>query len=131
MTMAVPEKAPPDEFMPIRSAFDILKQGAATAAHALVDIAAHGKSEMARMYAAQAVLDRVGLPAKVDIGVTAVHLHGQGGVAEAGSAAVTVAERLRLLRQQQQQQQLTLTEDGVVVQFPGGGGGGGDDDNAE
>lgn len=45
----------------IQTAWKILAGGAPVAAAALVDIAEHGKSEIARVQASQAVLDRVGL----------------------------------------------------------------------
>lgn len=45
----------------IQTAWKILAGGAPVAAAALVDIAEHGKSEVARVQAATAVLDRVGL----------------------------------------------------------------------
>jgi hypothetical protein len=45
----------------IQTAWKILAGGAPVAAAALVDIAEHGKSELARVQASQAVLDRVGL----------------------------------------------------------------------
>jgi hypothetical protein len=45
----------------IKTAWKILAGGAPIAAAALVDIAEHGKSEVARVQASQAVLDRVGL----------------------------------------------------------------------
>jgi hypothetical protein len=48
----------PDE---IQTAWKILAGGAPVAAAALVDIAENGKSEIARVQASQAVLDRVGL----------------------------------------------------------------------
>jgi hypothetical protein len=48
----------PDE---IQTAWKLLAGGAPTAAAALVDIAEHGKSELARVQASTAILDRVGL----------------------------------------------------------------------
>jgi hypothetical protein len=45
----------------IQTAWKILAGGAPIAAAALVDIADHGKSEVARVQASQAILDRVGL----------------------------------------------------------------------
>jgi len=45
----------------IQSAWGILAKGSPAAATALVDIAENGKSEVARVQAATAVLDRVGL----------------------------------------------------------------------
>lgn len=51
----------------VRSAWMILANGAPKAADALVDIAENGKSEMARVLAANAVLDRVGIPARQEI----------------------------------------------------------------
>ena len=49
------------EISSVRSAWSILAHGAPTAADALVTIAGHGKSEIARVQASQAILDRVGL----------------------------------------------------------------------
>ena len=48
----------PDE---VRTAWALLAGGAPTAANALVQIAAEGKSELARVQASNAILDRVGL----------------------------------------------------------------------
>lgn len=45
----------------IQTAWKLLAGGAPTAAAALVDIAEHGKSELARVQASTAILDRVGL----------------------------------------------------------------------
>jgi hypothetical protein len=45
----------------IRTAWQLLAAGAPTAANALIDIADHGKSEVARVQASTAILDRVGL----------------------------------------------------------------------
>lgn len=45
----------------VRNAWSILAHGAPTAADALVAIAENGKSEIARVQASQAILDRVGL----------------------------------------------------------------------
>lgn len=57
----VPKGDNSPEINSVRSAWKILAHGAPTAAEALVDIAENGKSEMARVLASQAVLDRVGL----------------------------------------------------------------------
>jgi hypothetical protein len=53
-----PHEGGPDD---VQTAWRILAGGAPTAAAALVDIADHGKSELARVQASQAILDRVGL----------------------------------------------------------------------
>lgn len=53
----VKQGGPPE----IQTAWKILAGGAPVAAAALVDIAENGKSELARVQASQAVLDRVGL----------------------------------------------------------------------
>jgi hypothetical protein len=45
----------------IQTAWKLLAGGAPTAANALVHIAEHGKSELARVQASTAILDRVGL----------------------------------------------------------------------
>lgn len=59
MAGSIPAKqGGPDD---IQTAWKILAGGAPVAAAALVDIAEHGKSEVARVQAATAVLDRVGL----------------------------------------------------------------------
>jgi hypothetical protein len=56
-------KAPPKKGGPpdIQDAWRVLAGGAPVAAAALVDIAEHGKSEVARVQASTAILDRVGL----------------------------------------------------------------------
>jgi hypothetical protein len=54
----VAKQGGPDD---IQTAWKILAGGAPTAAAALVHIAAEGKSEVARVQAATAILDRVGL----------------------------------------------------------------------
>lgn len=103
----------------VRDAFNILAAGASGVAESLLDVAKNGKSEMARMYAAQAVLDRIGLPARVDVGLTATHLVGVVPTGT-GAAVDTVKTRLAQLRQQQMQAEIEtdVDEDGVVVQFP-------------
>lgn len=123
----LPEKADQtsNEYEPIKRAFDVLKDGAEAVSKSLVDIAVNGKSEMARMYAAQAVLDRIGLPAKVDVGVTAVHLHGGVVGGPTGTAVDAVANRLKMLGEQHRQMlgQGGDADDeieGVVLRFPGG-----------
>lgn len=127
----LPEKADhaSNEYEPIKRAFDVLKDGAEEVSKSLVDIAVNGKSEMARMYAAQAVLDRIGLPAKVDVGVTAVHLHGGIDGGPAGTAVDAVANRLKMLGEQHRQilgqdagadGERAPEREGVVLRFPGG-----------
>ena len=115
----------------VREAFHTLAKGAPEVAKALVDVAVNGKSEIAKVTAGVAVFDRIGLPAKVDIGLTATHL--VGVVDTPGTQTVdTVRARLAQLRAQQlaaqQPQQSELgapegdansTEDGgVVLHFP-------------
>lgn len=128
----LPEKADhaSNEYEPIKRAFDVLKDGAEEVSKSLVDIAVNGKSEMARMYAAQAVLDRIGLPAKVDVGVTAVHLHGGIDGGPTGTAVDAVANRLKMLGEQHRQilgqdgqdagAERAPDGEGVILRFPGG-----------
>ena len=83
----------------VRSAFEILAEGAPAVAQSLVKLATEGKSEYVRVQAAQAVLSRIGLAEKVDVGITAVHL--VGGVDEVvtgPSAAEVLQMRLSDLR---------------------------------
>jgi hypothetical protein len=53
----------------LRTALGILCGSAPEVAQSLVNLSLNAKSEMARLYAAQAVLDRVGIAPRVDIGV--------------------------------------------------------------
>ena len=103
-----------DPYASVKSAFSILAKGAPDVAQSLLDIATKGKSEMARMYAAQAVLDRIGLPAKVDVGVTSVTFSGGSVGPDPDLAVNTIAKRLAALREQRE-----LTIKGNVIEFPG------------
>ncbi|MGV1079753.1 MAG: hypothetical protein ACOYD1_07855 [Candidatus Nanopelagicales bacterium] len=105
-----------DPLESVRNAFLILAEGAGPVAASLIEIAVNGKSEMARMYAATAVLDRVGLPAKVNVGVTATHLVGVVNGPDVNSAVEMVQARLQLLRTQAEAS--NMIEGGVVIPFP-------------
>lgn len=100
----------------VKSAFEIMAAGAPAMAESLVNLGTKAKSEMVRMMAATAVMDRIGLPGKVDVGITAVHLHG-GEVEQREDPAVVVAKRLELLQQYHQQQAASVIE-GEVIPFP-------------
>lgn len=82
----------------VREAFSILASGAPDVARSLVDLATGAKSELVRVQAATAVLSRVGLPEKVDVGITATHLVGDLDTNISGTAAEMVRARLRLLQ---------------------------------
>lgn len=94
----VAEGGPPD----IQTAWRILAGGAPVAAAALVDIAENGKSELARVQASNAVLDRVGLATPKER--PSVHFavipaeYGQAGIgAQQLSPAEVVRSRLKKL----------------------------------
>ena len=94
----------------VRSAFEILVKGAPDVAQSLLDLATSAKSEYVRVQAAQAILSRIGLPEKVDVGITAVHLVGDASVGSTGmSAADLVKERLKVLHAVP-----NLDDDGIV-----------------
>lgn len=98
----------------VKSAFEIMAAGAPAMAESLVNLGSKAKSEMVRMMAATAVMDRIGLPGKVDVGITAVHLHG-GEVEQREDPAVVVAKRLKLLQQYHEQSNVI---EGEVLPFP-------------
>lgn len=110
----VPAERQPHDY--VRSAFEIMAEGAPAMAESLVNLGKNAKSEMVRMMAATAVFDRVGLPGKVDVGITSVHL--QGGLVDTGGKdpAEIVAQRLRLLEEHRANANVI---EGEVVQFPG------------
>lgn len=56
----------------IQQAWRRLAGGAETAAQALIDIAQYGESELARVQASQAILNRVGLQTNTDINVRVI-----------------------------------------------------------
>ena len=105
----------------VRSAFEILVTGAPEVAQSLLDLATSGKSEYVRVQAAQAILSRIGLPEKVDVGITAIHLIGNGNEGIAGpSSADVLRTRLSELRQAALD---ANTIDGEVVEGESEGGG--------
>lgn len=77
----------------IRSAWAILAGGSPIAAQALVDIAAHGKSEMARVLASNAVLDRVGIAPKQEMTFRVIPT-GDDGITQQLSPAQVIRNRL-------------------------------------
>lgn len=56
----------------IQTAWQLLAGGAPKAAKALIAIASHGKSEIARVQASSAILDRVGLIGKPEVQIAVV-----------------------------------------------------------
>lgn len=81
----------------IRQAWMILAGGAPAVAQSLVDISVHGKSEIARVQASVAVLSRVGLPERVDVGVRVLPDFGEDEELASVSAAELVRSRLEAL----------------------------------
>lgn len=85
----------------IQRAWRILAAGAPKMAAALIDIAENGQSEYARVTAAMAVLDRIGLGAQLEVGITSTQLL---GVSTEGESQIRPADavraRLRLLKAQ-------------------------------
>lgn len=80
----------------VRDAWRLLAGGAPVAATALIDIAEHGKSEVARVQASMAILDRVGLapPKEVTFRVQPT----ESGETQQLSPAEIVRNRLDQLR---------------------------------
>lgn len=111
MTHVPAEKPQPHEY--VRSAFEIMAEGAPALAQSLVQLGTSAKSEMVRMMAATAAMDRIGLPGKVDVGITAVHLQGGTVDTHGKDPAEIVAQRLKLLEQHRNS---VIT--GELVQFP-------------
>lgn len=99
----------------IQTAWKILAGGAPVAAAALVDIAEHGKSEIARVQASQAVLDRVGLATPKERPQVTFHVipkeFGEVGI---GAQQLSPAEVIRS----------RLTKLGVAMKGLGAGDGG-------
>ena len=92
--VAVPRKqGGPDD---VRDAWRLLAGGAPVAATALIDIAEHGKSEIARVQASTAILDRVGLAPPKEV-TFRVQPH-EGGETQQLSPAEIVRNRLQELR---------------------------------
>lgn len=87
----------PDPQASLRSTFQTLAAGGPQVAEALLHIAVHGKSEVARVQAAIAVLDRIGLPSRVDVGIHVADLLPAPAAADSGAVDV-VRQRLSLLR---------------------------------
>lgn len=84
----------------VRSAFTILAQGAPQVAESLLKVATEGKSEKARVDASIAIMDRIGMHPRVDIGITGTHLIGVVEDDAPKVAVDTVRARLALLREQ-------------------------------
>ena len=100
MTMPVPAGPESDLHASIRKAFAIMAKGAPDVAESMLKIATEGKSEIARVQAAQVIFDRIGLHGRMDVGVTATTLFGVVDTANGGEAVNTVKKRLESLRQQ-------------------------------
>lgn len=92
-------KGGPEE---IQDAWRILAGGAPTAAAALVDIATYGKSEVARVQASTAILDRVGLATpkeRPDVYFTVVPKEfGEHNLTQQLSPAEVIRKRLKDLK---------------------------------
>lgn len=120
MTNTQPEFSSSNDLDYIREAFRILVQGAPKVAESLLHVAVHGKSELARVQAGTTVFDRIGMHAKLDIGLSAATLFtGTEGPVATG-AVDTVKARLAQLRAQQIRAEIEEGTDptGVVLQFP-------------
>lgn len=106
-TVQVPDAMNPDFGGPthIQEAWRRLAGGAPAAVRALLDVAENSESDTARVMAAKAVLDRVGLGAAPEIVVATVP--SEFDRAAAGSEhtppSVTVARRLQQLREASRQ----------------------------
>lgn len=123
MTAELQHEEPNQGVNYVRDAWNILAEGAPNVAASLVNVAVNGRSEVARVAAAQAVLDRVGLPAKVDVGITATHLVGIVADTSGASQSPKVIERLAQIRAAQLAAAADHaakgdTTDAVIVQFP-------------
>lgn len=83
----------------IKDAWAIMAGGAPKMVKVLIGIAIHGKSEVARVQAAMAVLDRVGLAGKPDIAINVLpdNVMAQVGAVDAADAGAMVRARLEIL----------------------------------
>lgn len=95
----------------IQQAWQTLAGGAPTAARALIHIARHGKSEVARVQAAQAILDRVGLATRPDTVVQVIPSQFVETTDIGPSPVDQIRERLAVLAQAGNQ-----TVEGTVIQ---------------
>ena len=94
-----PESAVKGSPADIQDAWRILAGGAPTAAAALVDIATYGKSEVARVQASTAILDRVGLAPPKEIHFRVVPQDAEAeGIAHQLSPAEVIRKRLQDLK---------------------------------
>jgi hypothetical protein len=97
MTAPLPKKhgGPED----VQTAWKILAGGAPVAAAALVDVAENGKSEVARVQAASAVLDRVGLATPKEVHFRVVPAEAEEfGIDQKLSPAQVIRARLKELQ---------------------------------
>lgn len=83
----------------VRSAFEILANGAPAAAQSLVDLASGAKSEYVRVQAASTILSRVGLGEKVDVGISPSSLLQPESSGAGPTAAQILHERMAALRE--------------------------------
>ncbi|HEX8321578.1 hypothetical protein [Longimicrobium sp.] len=99
--MAEPSKSPAVQGGPehIQTAWKVLAGGAPVAASALVDIAENGKSEVARVQAATAILDRVGLAPPKEVHFRVVPQEAEDyGLTTQLSPAEVIRKRLKDLK---------------------------------
>jgi len=91
--MPTGHKGGPDD---VRTAWQLLAGGAPAAANALIDIAENGKSEVARVQASTAILDRVGLAPPKEV-TFRVQPENEGGTTQKLPPAEVVRNRLKEL----------------------------------
>lgn len=95
---------PRGDITSIKDAWAIMAGGAPNMVKVLINIAMYGKSEVARVQAAMAVLDRVGLAGKPDIAINVLpdNVMAQVGAVDAADAGAMVRARLQILHKSAQ-----------------------------
>lgn len=106
----------------VQTAWQLLAGGAPKAAKALIAIASHGKSELARVQASAAILDRVGLGPKPETVIQIIPQQFlEQGLSSPESLVDTVRKRLAVLAAPADLSPLDIILEGEVV---------GDDDDS-
>lgn len=103
----------------VQEAFRILAGGSVNAAIALLDVIDHSESDGARVQAAQALLDRVGLSARQQLSVThsiPVEFRDPMNAGEAQDPSIVIARRLMELGAPRKEDFAApdMEEDGIV-----------------
>lgn len=98
----------------IQNAFRRLAGGAEAAAKALIDIAENSESDLARVQASQAILNRVGLQTSTDLNIRVLPSeYDQAGPTDSHTSPAEVIQQ-RLLQLRASAEEPVVDEDGIV-----------------